>query len=206
MDRDNDWELGRKVSYFNGSLRKLRMARGLRQEDVAKGIGVTKNMISHIETMRTLPSKETAEKIAKFFGVKPTDIFPEFLGLLSEKLTKTEIRYAQLDTLALEEFTQKQLLLQEENSDPEEVYRKKEIHDRITDALYKLTDRERKIISLRYGLLGEKPHTQGEVAAIFDLTSSRISALELKALGKIRKSDEIKEIKQIKNLDLQEEN
>lgn len=205
MDKDTDWELGRKVSYFNGSLRKLRMARGLRQEDVAKGIGVTKNMISHIETMRVLPSKETAEKIAKFFGVKPTDIFPEFLSLLSEKLTKTEIKYARLDTLALEEFTQKQLLLQEENSDPEEVYRKKEIHDRITDVLYKLTDRERRIVSLRYGLLGEKPHTQGEVADIFDLTSSRISALERKALGKLRTSQELKEIKQIKNLDLQEE-
>lgn len=49
-----------------------------------------------------------------------------------------------------------------------------------------LTDREKKIISLRYGLSGAKPLTQREVSDILGISRSYVSRIEKKALEKLR--------------------
>jgi putative transcriptional regulator len=56
-------------------LRKLREARGLTQEELAKALGVTRQTIIAIEKGRYDPSLKLAFKIARFFGVKIEDIF-----------------------------------------------------------------------------------------------------------------------------------
>jgi RNA polymerase primary sigma factor len=52
--------------------------------------------------------------------------------------------------------------------------------------LASLTPRERKVIELRFGLMGEHPRTLEEVGKRFDLTRERIRQIEAKALGKLR--------------------
>lgn len=49
-----------------------------------------------------------------------------------------------------------------------------------------LTDREKKILIYRYGILGVEPRTQREVAAILDISRSYVSRIEKKALEKLR--------------------
>ncbi len=49
-----------------------------------------------------------------------------------------------------------------------------------------LTERERKIISLRYGLSGSKPLTQREVSAMCGISRSYVSRIEKRALEKLR--------------------
>ena len=49
-----------------------------------------------------------------------------------------------------------------------------------------LTDREIKVITLRYGLDGEPPKTQREIAALCGISRSYVSRLEKKALEKLR--------------------
>lgn len=51
---------------------------------------------------------------------------------------------------------------------------------------YKLSDREKKILSLRYGLMGQKPHTQKEVADIIGISRSYVSRIEKRALNKLK--------------------
>lgn len=59
---------------------------------------------------------------------------------------------------------------------------------RLYDVLGKvLTDREKEIIVLRYGLSGERPMVQREVARKLHISRSYISRLEKKALEKLRK-------------------
>lgn len=53
-----------------------------------------------------------------------------------------------------------------------------------------LTEREAKVISLRYGLDGEGPRTQREVASSCGISRSYVSRLEKKALGKLREAME----------------
>lgn len=50
-----------------------------------------------------------------------------------------------------------------------------------------LTRREHMIISLRYGLLGDKPLTQREVAEMMGISRSYVSRIEKKAIAKLEK-------------------
>ena len=53
-----------------------------------------------------------------------------------------------------------------------------------------LTDREEHVITMRYGVLGEEPHTQREVAATLGISRSYVSRIEKKALAKLRRQFE----------------
>lgn len=49
-----------------------------------------------------------------------------------------------------------------------------------------LTDQERQVILLRYGLSGHKPHRQREVAQVTGISRSYVSRIEKRALEKLR--------------------
>ena len=51
-----------------------------------------------------------------------------------------------------------------------------------------LTEQERQVVILRYGLAGHQPHRQREVADITGISRSYVSRIEKKALGKLRKA------------------
>ena len=53
-----------------------------------------------------------------------------------------------------------------------------------------LTLREAKVITLRYGLDGQTPRTQREIAAVCGISRSYVSRLEKKALEKLREEME----------------
>ena len=50
-----------------------------------------------------------------------------------------------------------------------------------------LKDREKTIIELRFGLNGNKPMTQHEIAKIMGISRSYVSRIETKAIGKLNK-------------------
>lgn len=60
------------------------------------------------------------------------------------------------------------------------------LKEEITNCLNTLTERERKIISLRFGLEDATPKTLEEVGSIFNVTRERIRQIEAKALRKLR--------------------
>lgn len=53
-----------------------------------------------------------------------------------------------------------------------------------------LSPRERKIITLRYGLGGQPPHTQREIAAQCGISRSYVSRIEKRALAKLEEAME----------------
>ena len=50
----------------------------------------------------------------------------------------------------------------------------------------KLTENEKQVISMRYGLFKGKEHTQREVAGVLGISRSYVSRIEKKAIGKLR--------------------
>jgi RNA polymerase primary sigma factor len=58
--------------------------------------------------------------------------------------------------------------------------------DDLASLLDQLDEREREIISLRFGLVDDRPLTLDEVGRRFNLTRERIRQIEAKALTKLR--------------------
>ncbi|MCI7132978.1 MAG: sigma-70 family RNA polymerase sigma factor, partial [Mollicutes bacterium] len=58
--------------------------------------------------------------------------------------------------------------------------------ERINEVLSQLTDREARVIRLRYGLEDGRNHTLEEVGKEFNVTRERIRQIEAKALKKLR--------------------
>ena len=54
----------------------------------------------------------------------------------------------------------------------------------------KLTENEKQVISMRYGLFKGKEHTQREVAGVLGISRSYVSRIEKKAIGKLREDIE----------------
>lgn len=64
---------------------------------------------------------------------------------------------------------------------------KLDLKEKLQEVLSTLTEREEKIIRLRYGLYDEKQRTLEQVAKIFNVTRERIRQIEMKALKKLRR-------------------
>ena len=65
----------------------------------------------------------------------------------------------------------------------------KELYGRLYEAMEReLTEREREILCLRYGLGNRKPQTQREVAARCGISRSYVSRIEKKALSKLEEA------------------
>ncbi len=60
------------------------------------------------------------------------------------------------------------------------------LREQVQNALSVLTDREREVLELRYGLIDGKDHTLEEVGQYFKVTRERIRQIESKALRKLR--------------------
>jgi RNA polymerase primary sigma factor len=69
------------------------------------------------------------------------------------------------------------------------------LKDKINEVLATLTDREKKVLIQRFGLLDGKPKTLEEVGIEFNVTRERIRQIEAKALRKMRHPTRSKQLK-----------
>jgi RNA polymerase primary sigma factor len=69
------------------------------------------------------------------------------------------------------------------------------LRKQIQHALASLTDRERDVLELRFGLRDGKEHTLEEVSRFFDVTRERVRQIEAKALRKLRHPSKSRELR-----------
>jgi len=77
---------------------------------------------------------------------------------------------------------------------PEDAAANQLLKEQINGILDSLSDRERKILKMRFGIDGGKSHTLEEVGQEFAVTRERIRQIEAKALNKLRKNKDIKKL------------
>jgi RNA polymerase primary sigma factor len=68
------------------------------------------------------------------------------------------------------------------------------LKEQLAEIISTLSEREQKIIKLRFGIGGGRPHTLEEVGAEFSVTRERIRQIEAKALSKLRKHKDTKKL------------
>lgn len=88
----------------------------------------------------------------------------------------------------------------QDNSDisMDNIIEKKELSIELSKALNILSERERKILKLRYGLEDCEPMTLEEIGIIFNLSKERIRQIEIKVLKKLRESNYINTLNQFR--------
>ena len=132
-----------------------------------------------------------AVKIAEFYDVDPSELFPEAILNLKQSTAVKIINSAEMKQLA-EGLYVDQLRLTDSET-PEDTHFDKETLAALHDALQTLTPREQDVINLRFGLNGEYEHTLDEIKIhvknLFTGNSvdrERIRQIEAKALRKLR--------------------
>jgi RNA polymerase primary sigma factor len=82
----------------------------------------------------------------------------------------------------------------EDTVTPEQSATNQLLKEQVKDILSALTEREQKILKLRFGLEDGKQHTLEEVGQEFSVTRERIRQIEAKALAKLRKHRDAKKL------------
>jgi len=82
----------------------------------------------------------------------------------------------------------------EDTVTPEESATSQLLKEQVKDMLGALTEREQKILKLRFGLEDGKQHTLEEVGQEFSVTRERIRQIEAKALAKLRKHKDARKL------------
>jgi len=79
---------------------------------------------------------------------------------------------------------------------PEDSAANQLLKEQIREVLETLSDREKKILKMRFGLAGGRSHTLEEVGLEFDVTRERIRQIESKAIAKLRKNKDVKNLQE----------
>ncbi len=166
--------------------------------DQARTIRIPVHMVETInKVLRTtrkltaeLNREPTNEEIAKALDMEPEKI--DYVMRIKQDIASLDAsigREGDDEDSVLGDFVE-----DEERDSPEDSAANQILKEQLSEIIATLTDREQKIIRLRFGIGGGRPHTLEEVGAEFDVTRERIRQIEAKALSKLRKNKDTKKL------------
>ena len=150
----------------------------------------TINKLARVERQLTLElnREPTEEELSKKMGTsveKIRDIYK-----ISQEPVSLETPIGEEDDSHLGDF-----IPDETNMSPEDFAINELLKDEISEVLLTLTEREEKVIRLRFGLEDGRPRTLEEVGQLFGVTRERIRQIEAKALRKLRHPSRSRKLK-----------
>ena len=166
--------------------------------DQARTIRIPVHMVETInKVLRTtrkltaeLNREPTNEEIAKELDMEPEKV--DYVMRIKQDIASLDAsvgREGDDEDSVLGDFVE-----DEERDSPEDSAANQILKEQLSEIIATLTDREQKIIRLRFGIGGGRPHTLEEVGNEFDVTRERIRQIEAKALSKLRKNKETKKL------------
>jgi RNA polymerase primary sigma factor len=159
--------------------------------DQARTIRIPVHMVETInKLLRTqrrmtqeLNREPTIEELAKELEMEPEKV--EYVIKIKQDITSLDAgvgRDEGEDDSVLGDFIE-----DEDTATPEESAANQLLKEQVQSVLSSLSEREQKIIKMRFGLENGKSHTLEEVGQEFAVTRERIRQIEAKALAKLRK-------------------
>jgi RNA polymerase primary sigma factor len=142
----------------------------------------------------------TAKQLTQDLGRDPSDEeLSEYLGVPVSKvkeIVKLSQETTSLDTIIDDSnMTRLADLIKDDNmAEPFETVFSMTLQETMGGILSQLSDREMKIIQLRYGLTGEGPLTLEETGKYIGITRERVRQIQEKAIWKLRSLRELKEL------------
>jgi len=180
-----DWTKGYKFSTYATWWIRQAITRAI--ADQARTIRIPVHMVETInklirtqrKLMQDLGREPTDEEVGKELDLEP-DRVREILKI-SQKTTSLETPIGDDEDSLLGDF-----IADEGQVSPYEATTKQLMLENVEEVLATLTDRESKVLKMRFGLHGAKALTLEEVGREFGVTRERIRQIESKALRKLR--------------------
>jgi RNA polymerase primary sigma factor len=159
--------------------------------DQARTIRIPVHMVETInKLLRTqrrmtqeLNREPSIEELAKELEMEPEKV--EYVMKIKQDITSLDAgvgRDGEEEDSVLADFIE-----DEESDSPEDSAANQLLKEEVEAILATVSDRERKIIKMRFGIGGGKSHTLEEVGQEFGVTRERIRQIEAKTLAKVRK-------------------
>ncbi len=166
--------------------------------DQARVIRIPVHMVETInKLLRTqrrmtqeLNREPTIEELAKELEMEPEKV--EYVIKIKQDIQSLDAgvgRDGEDEDSVLQDFIE-----DEESATPEESATTQLLKEQVQSVLSTLSDREQKIVRMRFGLDNGKSHTLEEVGQEFAVTRERIRQIEAKALAKLRKHKDAKKL------------
>lgn len=166
--------------------------------DQARTIRIPVHMVETInKLLRTqrrmtqeLNREPAIEELAKELEMEPEKV--EYVMKIKQDITSLDAgvgRDGDEEDSVLRDFIE-----DEDSATPEESAASQLLKEQVQEILSTLSDREQKIIKMRFGLENGKSHTLEEVGQEFAVTRERIRQIEAKALAKLRKHKDSKKL------------
>ena len=137
-----------------------------------------------------LNREPTVEEIAKEMGMEPEKI--DYVMKIKQDIASLDAtvgRDGDDEDSVLGDFIE-----DEGRVSPEDAAAAQMLKEQIAEILSSLSESEQKVVKLRFGIGGGRPHTLEEVGAEFSVTRERIRQIEAKALSKLRKHKDTKKL------------
>lgn len=138
--------------------------------------------------MQELGREPMPEEIATEMGMDVQKV--HYIQKISQEVISLETPIGDDD----EDSVLADFIKDEQSLSPDQLASHALLRDQIREVLIDLTERERKILAMRFGLDDNIPHTLEEVGKVFGVTRERIRQIEAKALEKIRHHSNIKKL------------
>ncbi|HBD01946.1 RNA polymerase sigma factor RpoD [Candidatus Collierbacteria bacterium RIFOXYA2_FULL_46_10] len=179
------WKKGFKFSTYATWWIRQAITRAI--ADQARTIRIPVHMVETInklirisrKLMQTLGREPLPEEIAEIMEITP-DKVREILKI-SQKTTSLETPIGDDEDSYLGDFIE-----DTKQATPYELTTQRLLRENIEEVLSGLSDRESKVLEMRFGLRGAKPMTLEEVGREFGVTRERIRQIEAKALRKLK--------------------
>ena len=190
-----DWRKGYKFSTYATWWIRQAISRAL--ADQARTVRIPVHMVELLSKYNQVKRKltqelgrdPTPEEIASEMGIEPEKIYHLMKISQASVSLETPVGEDEEDSI-LAEF-----IADEKSPPPSMEAARALLRERLKEILKDLSPREQKIISMRFGLEGQKSHTLEEVGKEFGVTRERIRQIEAKALEKIRQHQALKKLK-----------
>ena len=167
--------------------------------DQARTIRIPVHMVETInKLLRTqrrmtqdLNREPTIEELAKELDMEPDKV--EYVMKIKQDISSLDAGVGR-DGEEDGESVLGDFIEDEDTISPEEAASNELLKEQVQDLLGTLSDREQKIIRMRFGLDNGKSYTLEEVGQEFAVTRERIRQIEAKALAKLRKHKDAKKL------------